>query len=329
MRDSLKRRQLLFLAIGLTAMTAGLTGAQAQGTNYPNQRINFVIGFAAGGFADTIGRIVAARLGERTGQTVVVQNMEGGGGIRAARRVATATPDGYTILVTTTSLAINESLVPDRGYAATQFDAVSLPISAPESLSSSTKGSIKTLAELVTEAKAGKVFMGSAGIGSGSHIAAEYFFKVLAKAPVKHIPFPGGAPAMMGLLTGDVNVLAATATGNISRAVNSGDTIGLAIAAAERSPILPKVPTFTEAGYPGMSASSWVGFFAPAGTPEAVLAKLNSEINALLQEPEIAKRIETSGLQTTVRSQAESAKLFSADIKNWSTMVQAVGVPKQ
>ncbi len=191
------------------------------------------------------------------------------------------------------------------------------------------KSSIKTLADLVADAKAGKVFMGSAGIGSGSHIAAEYFFKVLAKAPVKHIPFPGGNPAMMGLLSGDVNVLAATATGNISRAVNNGDTIALALAAAERSPILPSVPTFAEAGYPGMSASSWVGFFAPAGTPEAVLAKLNSEINALLQEPEIAKRIESSGLQTTVRSRAESAKLFSADIKNWSTMVQAVGVPKQ
>jgi len=329
MRNSLKRHPLLVLAIGLTAMTASLTVAKAQNTNYPSQRISFVVGFAAGGFADTIGRWVAARLGERTGQTVVVQNLEGGGGIRAARRVASAPADGYTILVTTTSLAINESLVADRGYAASQFEAVSLPISAPESLSASSKGSIKTLADLVAEAKAGKVFMGSAGIGSGSHIAAEYFFKVLAKAPVKHIPFPGGNPAMMGLLSGDVNVLAATATGNISRAVNNGDTIGLGIAATERSPVLPSVPTFSEAGYSGMSAASWVGFFAPAGTPEAVLAKLNSEINALLLEPEIAKRIESSGLQTTVRGRSESAKLFSADIKNWSTMVQAVGVPKQ
>ena len=319
-------KQSILPALVASVLTATPTIGNAQSGPYPNQRINFIVGFAAGGFADTIGRWVAARLGERLGQTVVVQNMEGGGGIRAARRVATSPADGYTILVTTTAMAINESLVADRGYTANQFEAVALPISAPESLSVSTKSSIKTLAELVTETKAGKVFMGSAGIGSGSHIAAEYFFKVLAKAPVKHIPFPGGAPAMMGLLQGDVTVLAATATGNISRAVNSGNTIGLAIAAAERSPILPKVPTFAEAGYPGMSAASWVGFFAPAGTPEAALAKLNSEINALLQEPEIAKRIETSGLQTTARSRSESAKLFGADIKNWSTMVQAVGV---
>jgi tripartite-type tricarboxylate transporter receptor subunit TctC len=316
------------LLTGLTLLLVSPTAGLAQSGSYPNQRISFIVGFAAGGFADTIGRMVAGRLGERTGQTVVVQNMEGGGGIRAARRVATASPDGYTILITTTSLAINESLVPDRGYTATQFEAVTLPISAPESLSASAKSSIKTLAALVNEAKAGKVFMGSAGIGTGSHIAAEYFFKVVAKTPVKHIPFPGGAPAMVGLLTGDVTVLAATATGNIARAVNNGDVTGLGIAAAERSPSLPSVPTFAEAGYPGMSAASWVGFFAPAGTPEAVLAKLNSEINAILQEPEIAKRIQTSGLQTTVRSRAESAKLFSSEITNWSTMVKAVGVAK-
>lgn len=328
-RNIARRPTLSVLITSLAILLAGTTTGSAQGSNYPNQRINFVVGFAAGGFADTIGRWVAARLGERTGQTVVVQNMEGGGGIRAARRVLSSPPDGYSILVTTTSLAINESLVSDRGYVATQFDAVTLPISAPESLSSSTKSPIKTLADLVGEARAGKVFMGSAGIGSGSHIAAEYFFKVLAKAPVKHIPFPGGNPAMMGLLSGDVNVLAATATGNISRAVNNGDTIGLAVAATERSPNLPTVPTFAEAGYPGMEAASWVGFFAPAGTPEAVLVRLNSEINALLQEPEIAKRIESSGLQTTVRSRAETAKLFGTEIKNWSKMVDAVGVPKQ
>ena len=131
------------LGIGLAAMAVVPTNGKAQGSDYPNQRITFVVGFAAGGFADTMGRWVAARLGERAGQTVVVQNMEGGGGIRAARRVAMSPSDGYTILVTTTSLAINESLVPDRGYTAAAFAAVSLPESAPESLSASIKSSIK------------------------------------------------------------------------------------------------------------------------------------------------------------------------------------------
>ncbi len=320
--------KVMVLLAALGAVIAAPTAGRAQSTDYPSQRVSFVVGFAVGGFADTMGRWVAAKLGERTGQTVVVQNMEGGGGIRGARRVAASTPDGYTVLVTTTSLAINESLVPNRGYTAAAFDAIALPVSAPESLSASVKSPIKSLADLVDAAKAGTVFMGSAGIGSGSHIAGEYFFKVLAKVPVKHIPFPGGNPAMMALLTGDVTVLAATATALV-RNINSGDVTGLGIAAAERSPMLPLVPTFAEAGYPGLSAASWTGFFAPVGTPEAVLAKLNSEINAILQEPEIAKRIETAGLQTTVRSRAETARMFSTEIASWSAMVQAVGVPKQ
>ena len=316
------------LIASLGAVIAAPTAGSAHSTDYPSQRISFIVGFAVGGFADTIARWVAIRLGERTGQAVVVQNMEGGGGVRAARRVAMSPPDGYTILVTTTSLTINESLVPNRGYTADAFDAVSLPVSAPESLSASVKSPIKTLAELVKEAKSGTVFMGSAGIGSGSHIAGEYFFKVLAKAPVKHIPFPGGNPAMVGLLTGDVTVLAATATALV-RNVNNGDVTGLGIAATERSPMLPSVPTYAEAGYPGLSAASWTGFFAPAGTPERVLSKLNSEINAIFEEPEIAKRIENAGLQTTIRSRAETATMFRTEIVNWSKMVQAVGAPTQ
>src|SRR5688572_25249328 len=259
MRATVRPLTAIVLAAGCIAAIAAPTAGHAQSTDFPNQRISFVVGFAVGGFADTMARWFAARLGERTGQSVVVQNMEGGGGIRAARRVATAPPDGYTILVTTTSLAINETLVPSRGYAATSLEAVSLPVSAPESLSVSAKSPIKSLAELVNDAKAGKVFMGSAGIGSGSHIAGEYFFKVIAKTPVKHIPFQGGNPAMMGLLTGDVTALAATATALV-RNVKNGDVTGLGIAATERSPMLPSVPTFAEAGYPGLSAASWTGF---------------------------------------------------------------------
>jgi tripartite-type tricarboxylate transporter receptor subunit TctC len=328
MRKITRSSKAMVLIASLGAVMAAPAAGRAQSTDYPNQRISIVVGFAVGGFADTIGRWIATRLGERLGQAVVVQNMEGGGGIRAARRVATSPPDGYTLLVTTTSLAINESLVPNRGYTASGFDAISLPVSAPESLSASVKSPVKTLADLVKEAKAGTVFMGSAGIGSGSHIAGEYFFKVVAKAPVKHIPFQGGNPAMMGLLTGDVTVLAATATALV-RNVNNGDVTGLGIAAAERSPMLPSVPTFAEAGYPGMSAASWIGFFAPAGAPDAVLAKLNSEINAILQEPEMAKRIEAAGLQTTIRSRSETSKMFHSEIENWAAMVRAIDAPKQ
>jgi tripartite-type tricarboxylate transporter receptor subunit TctC len=148
MRRIVQSSKARVLIAGLVALLAAPTVGSAQSTDYPSQRISFIVGFAVGGFADTIGRWVAIRLGERTGQTVVVQNMEGGGGVRAARRVAMSPPDGYTILVTTTSLTINESLVPNRGYTAAAFDAVSLPVSAPESLSASVKSPIKSLADL-------------------------------------------------------------------------------------------------------------------------------------------------------------------------------------
>ena len=132
MRKMAQSSRLLVLIAGLVAVIAAPTAGRAQSTDYPSQRISIVVGFAVGGFADTIGRWIATRLGERLGQTVVVQNMEGGGGIRAARRVATSPPDGYTLLVTTTSLAINETLVTNRGYTAGALDAISLPVSAPE-----------------------------------------------------------------------------------------------------------------------------------------------------------------------------------------------------
>jgi tripartite-type tricarboxylate transporter receptor subunit TctC len=326
MKIAIAQRATRLLLASLALLVAAPVPGQAQGTDYPNKRVNFIVGFAAGGFADSTARWVAARMGERTGQAIVVQNMEGGGGIRAARAVAMAPPDGYTVLVTTTSLAINESLAPDRGYTAASFEAISLPVDAPEALSVSAKAPLKTLAAVIKEAKAGKVFVGSAGIGTGSYISSEYFFKVLAKVPVKHIPFPGGNPAMLALLQGDIMVLASTATGNLTRNHRNGDVIGIGIAADKRWPALPDVPTFTESGYPGPPAGSWTGFFAPAGTPEAVLAKLNSEINAIMQEPEVAKRFESAGLQITIRDRATTAKLFQTDIANWSTMVKAVGV---
>ena len=150
MRKIAQSSKLLVLIAGLVAVIAAPTAGRAQSADYPSQRISIVVGFAVGGFGDTIGRWIATRLGERLGQTVVVQNMEGGGGIRAARRVATAPPDGYTLLVTTTSLAINETLVPNRGYTASALAAISLPVSAPESLSASVKSPIKSLADLVT-----------------------------------------------------------------------------------------------------------------------------------------------------------------------------------
>lgn len=307
------------------ATLIGISG-QAAAQQYPTQRINVLVGFAAGGFADTIGRLVSVRLGERLGQSFVIQNLPGGGGIRATRQLAIAPPDGYTLLVTTTAAAINETLVPSRGYTADALEAIAMPVTAPESLSTSPKSAIKNINDLVSEAKAGRVYLGSAGIGSGSHIAAEYFFKVLLKIDVRHIPFAGGNPAMLGLMAGDVNILTSTATGGTIRSMINGEVTGLAIASKVRSPIVPNVPTFAELGYTGFEAASWVGFFAPAGTPAAILERLNAEINATVQEEENRKRIAAAGLETTIRDRQASAAYFKSEVANWAKMVGALGI---
>jgi tripartite-type tricarboxylate transporter receptor subunit TctC len=319
------KRQLAW-AVALAAAVPGpATEAVAQAA-YPSQRTIVYVGFAAGGFADTIARLVTSRLGERLNQSFIVQNLEGGGGIRATRQTTVAPPDGYTMLVTTTASAINETLVPGRGYKADQLVPVAIPVSAPESLSTSPKSGLKSLAEVVQAARNGKIFLGTPGIGSGSHLAAEYFFKNLAKANVKHIPFGGGNPAMLGLLAGDVNLLASTSTGATLRNMETGEITGIAVAGDSRLALVPNTPTFAESGYPGFEASSWVGFFVPAGTPTPILDKLNAEVTAIMQEDEIKKRIAALGLEITLRNRADTNTYFRSEIDNWGKMVQVVGI---
>ena len=310
------------------AAFVGLRAAPAMAQEaWPNKRISLVVGFASGGFADSVARIIGAKLADRLGQQIVIQNMDGAGGNIAARHVAVAPADGYTILVTTTSLAINDTLYKSKGFSAKGLTPIALPVSAPESFASNPRSSIKSLADLLAQVKAGQtVYLGTPGIGSGSHIAAEYFFKVLAKADVKHIPFPGGAPAKLGLLAGDVSIMSSTATAAAVPAMASKEILGLAVASAQRDPAIPDVPTFAELGYPEFLASSWAGFFAPDGTPDSVLLKLNAEINAALKDPDVMTKIDSMGLIVANQGQSEARAFFGAEIQNWAKMIEASGV---
>ncbi|HEY7384889.1 MAG TPA: tripartite tricarboxylate transporter substrate-binding protein [Beijerinckiaceae bacterium] len=312
------------LVASLAIVAAHLAGPASAQEAWPSKRLTMVVGFAAGGFADSVGRIVARKLGERLKHPVVVQNIDGAGGNIAARNVSMAPADGYTILVTTTSLAINETLAKDKGFTADTLVPVAIPVEAPEMLVGNPKHNIRSLADAMEHAKTGKLYFGSSGVGSGSHIAVEYFFKVLAKVEAKHIPFKGGHPAMHALLTGDVNLLASTATAKPH--IRSGELAGLAVASDARDPSIPDVPTYAELGYKGFKASSWVGVFAPAGTPDAVVERLNTEINAALAEPDVQRQLEQMGLLASTRSAQETAALFKSDVARWREMVQAIGL---
>jgi tripartite-type tricarboxylate transporter receptor subunit TctC len=313
----------LFAAVMGFASLASMQAAHAQTEEaWPSRRVTFLVGYAAGGFADNVARVLSRRMSEQWKQTVVVQNMAGAGGNIAARSVMTAPPDGYMLLATTTSLAINDTLYRDKGFKTDGLVAAAIPVEAPELLVTNPKTGIKTFVDL--KSHSGPLYLGSSGIGSGSHISAEYALRVLSKLDVKHIPFAGGNPAMLALMTGDITIMASTATAIPS--VQSGETIGLAVGSKTRSPVLPDVPTYTEIGLTGFTASSWTGLFAPKGTPEPALNAIHAGVNEALKDPETLRQLKILGVLPVQRGRKESEQFFRDEIGNWEKMVIAVGL---
>ena len=319
-----RKMPLITTLLGLTIALAASPAVAADAEVWPNKRVAVIVGYASGGFADNVARVVGRKLGETWNQPVVIQNMAGAGGNIAARSVATAPADGYTLLATTTSLAINDTLYRDKGFRTDGLTAVAIPVEAPELLVANPKSGIKTFADLLTKSKTEQIYLGSSGIGSGSHISAEYALRIMAKVNVKHIPFSGGNPAMLALMTGEISVLASTATA--IPAIQSGELVGLAVGSLERSAILPDVKTYSENGLKGFTASSWTGLFAPIVTPETTLKTINAAVNEAVKDPEVLRQLKTLGVMPSQRSQPDAVKFFKAEILNWEQMVKSIGL---
>lgn len=320
---SLRRIGYISLALSASLGLAAIPPAAAQ--QYPSQPITIVVAAAAGGFADGVARTVGEKLGERLGQSIVVENRGGAGGNLGARQVARSKPDGHTILVSTTSMAINGTLYKNMGYATADIRPAAIVGSAPEALVVNPNNPAKNLAGLLQAAKDKGIEYGTAGVGSGSFIAAEYFFKVLAKVQTVHVPFPGGAPGVTALLGGHLGAFAATVSPLIVH-INAGKMRGLAIASAQRYPVVPDVPTYAEGGFPGFHAASWVGFFVPSKTDNAIVDKLNTTINEVLKEAVVQERLKRFGLQPMYGNTAETARFFASEIDNWGKMVKTLGM---
>jgi tripartite-type tricarboxylate transporter receptor subunit TctC len=307
------------------AVAAGLllAAAPAMAQQYPSQTITLTVAVAAGGFADGVARLIGEKIGERLGQNVVVENKGGAGGNLGARLVAQSKPDGHTILVSTTSMAINPTLYKSMGYGADDIRPVAIVGSAPEAVVVHPGSSAKTLTELVQAARSSPIQYGTAGVGSGSYVAAEYFFRSIAKVETVHVPFTGGAPAITAAVGGHVPALVLTLPPLIAH-VNSGALRGLAVAAAQRSSVVSAVPTFAEAGFPGFHAESWVGFFVPAKTGDAVADKLNGTINEILKDPGVQDRLRKFGLEPRSGGTAETAAFFKSEVDHWGKMVRTL-----
>jgi len=312
---------LIVLAVS-SLVLAGRTNAET----YPSNKITLIVAFAAGGVADTLARMVGQGLGERLHQPVVVENRGGAGGNIAAGVVAHAAPDGYTLLVTTTALAINETLREAKQFSANDFKTIAIVASSPEALVTSPSNPANNLADFVKAAKGKTINFGSAGVGSGSHIEAEYFFKKIAGIEATHVPFQGGAPAINATLGNQIDLLATTLGGGAAAQVAAGKLKGLGIAADKRAAVTPNVPTYAESGFPGFFAASWVGFFAPAKTDPQIINTLNAAINETIKNPEVQKKLDTIGFDPIEGSPAQAEAMFSAEVTKWGDMVKALNL---
>jgi tripartite-type tricarboxylate transporter receptor subunit TctC len=305
----------------LVASAIGLAQPVSAQT-FPTQTITFQVAFAAGGIADVVARLVGQKLSERLAHTVVVENRGGAGGNLAAKAVSGAAPDGHTILATTTSLAVNETATRHKGFSADDLRAVAIVAFSPDVLAVHPSNPAKDLREFV---KSGKSFTyGSAGVGTGPHIGAEYFFREVAKVQALHVPFTGGAPAVAAAVGNHVDAIVLTLP-TVVPPMTQGLLRGIGLASATRNSAVPDVPTYGEMGFPNVYSGSWVGFFAPAKTPDAIVAKLNAEINAIMQEPQAQQKLNTIGFDVTIKTVGEASDYFRSEVAASGKMIRAIG----
>ena len=314
------------LAMLLLALCGSIATACAQ--TYPNRTITMVVPFPPGGSTSIVGRVIADKMSELLGASIVVDNRGGAGGTVGTKSVARSDPDGYTLMVGYTgTLAIAPSLYRNAGYDPRKdFVAVGMIGSAPSSLVVHPSFQVKTVAELIAYAKAnpGKINFGSAGIGTVGHITGEYFARATG-IQIVHIPYKGTGPALSDLLGGHIPMSfspVATTAGN----VNAGLLRGLAVTSLRRNRLLPDVPTMIEAGVPGFDAVLAYGLVAPAGTPPAVVDRLNKALRDALASDEVKKQLALDGTEITPSTPAQYADFIDKDERKWSELVKASGV---
>lgn len=313
----------ILAGVGATALALSLaTGAGAQ--DFPNKRINLIVGYNAGGFTDSASRVVAEQMSKELGQTVVVENRGGASSTIAALAVSQADADGYTILASTASLTVNETLYKNLEYSLLDdLKPVAVVLRAPETFNVPKDGP-DTLAAFLEKAKSETLNYAVPGTGTTSAFTYFTFFKDLAKVEVDQVPFSGGGPATQAAIGGQTDGFAASASGGIVKQVSEGNLKCLAVAAPDRDSRLPDCPTLTEAGFPDHYGYSWVAFWVPSGTPDDVVAKLNAAINSINgNEAEVAKL--AAGGQVLNMSPAEADEWVRNEVATWGERVKAAG----
>ena len=296
--------------------------------DYPTRPIRIIVPSTAGGSVDTLARMVGTHLGQRWGQQVVVDNRSGAGGVIAGEITAKAAPDGYTLIMATiAAMATNVSLAKKLPYDPVRdFAPVTLVASQQIALLVNPAAPAKSIQELLQLAKAkpGQLTFASAGNGSGGHLSGE-LLKILAAIDITHVPYKGIAPAIVDVISGQVTM---TFTSIISGTphIKSGRLRALAVTGAHRSPALPEVPTMVESGVKGYESSTWYGLLAPKATPRAIVMKLNREVVAIVNLPEVKSHLLAEGAEPVGNTPDEFGDIIKADIAKWGKVIRAAGL---
>jgi tripartite-type tricarboxylate transporter receptor subunit TctC len=309
---------------GAVALPARPRIAKAQA--YPTRSVRLIVGFAPGGGADIMARLMGQWLSERLGRTFVVENRSGAGTNIATEAVANAAPDGYTLLLATSSNAFNATLYDDLKF---NFLRDIAPVAGvhrePHVIEVNPSLPVHTVPEFIAYAKAdpGTINMASGGVGSGNHVAGE-LFSMMTGVKLAHVPYRGAAPALVDLMGGQVQVMFAVISSSIGY-VRAGKLRALAVTTASRSPVLPDIPTAAEF-VPGYEASFWTGVGAPKDTPVEIVDTLNREINAALVDPRMRARFAELGATALPGSAADFGKLVAEETERWGKVIRTAGI---
>lgn len=307
-----------------------LTGIGAQhvlAQGYPNRTIRLVVPSSPGGGTDITGRILAQKLSEQLGQQVVVDNRAGAGTIIGNEIVAKSAPDGYTLLMGISTLAINPSMYSKLPYDALHdFAPISQVVSAPNILTVHPSVPAKTVKEFIALAKAkpGSIVFGSAGLGTSPHLSGE-LFKAMAHIDILHVPYKGSGQSIISLLAGEIEANFPSVPTAIPY-IKAGKLRALGVTTATRAQALPEVPSIAEAGLPGYEATQWFGVLAPAGTPRPIIDRMYQEISRIMHAPDVKERFIADGTEPVGGTSEEFAAYIKSETEKWAKVIKAAGI---
>jgi hypothetical protein len=316
------------LIMGLSALTAATAGAQTNPPAYPLRPVRIIVPSTPGGSVDMLARTIGARLADRWGQQVVVDNRSGAGGVIAGDLTAKAAPDGYTLIMATiSSMATNVSLTRNLPYDPVRDFAPVTHVASQQIVLLANAGfAAKTVPELIAMAKAkpGQIAFGTAGNGTGGHLAGE-LLKLLAGIDLLHIPYKGSSPALVDVISGQVP-LTPISINTALPPIKSGRVRALAVSGAQRSPALPDTPTMIESGVRGYESYTWYGLLAPKATPRAIIMKLNAETIAILKLQEVRERLLADGAEPVGNTPEQFGAFIKSEIDKWGKVIKAAGL---